>query len=84
MITFNINQYIKVKLTDKGKEVIQNDYDRLCAAYPNADFKPVYLEDDEGYTKFQLWDFMRLFGEYMYCGSPCYIENNEIFFDTGE
>ena len=84
MRAFNINYHIKVKLTDKGREIIQNDYLRLCTALPNLNLEPVYIEDEDGYTKFQLWDFMRLFGEHMYCGAPCYIENNDIILCEGE
>lgn len=81
---FNINDCIKVKLTAKGKKIIQEDYEQLCASYPNLDIKMRYVEDADGYTEFQLWDFMRLFGSHLYCGSPCYIEKNQIILEELE
>lgn len=51
----NLNYYIKVKLTEKGIDVVKQRYG---SDYP-IDF------DDEGYTEFQMWDFARLFGKHM-------------------
>ena len=63
----NLNDYIKVKLTDKGKQ-FYNDY------YDND--PPTLDIDDEGYSKFQMWDFMRIFGEHIHMGGPMICETN--------
>lgn len=84
MKAFNINDCIKVKLTDKGKEIIQEDYENTRAQYPELDLKPLYIEEADGFTEFQLWHFMQIFGEHFWCGAPAYIENNEIVFCDGE
>ena len=40
--------------------------------------------DNEGYTEFQLWDFMSLYGEYMYCGAENVIDPIEIVVDDNK
>ncbi len=53
---FNLNHYVKVKLTDRGKTLlIANDH-----SVPEA--------DADGWTKWQLWHLMQCFGEHMYNG----------------
>lgn len=64
----NLNEYIKVKLTDKGKEIYRNYWHDI-----DDEDVPTLDTDEEGYCKFQLWHFMRIFGEHfsMGGGSPC-------------
>lgn len=52
----NLNDYIKVKLTEKGINILRKKY--------GSKF-PINI-DDEGYTKFQMWDFARIFGEHLF------------------
>ena len=81
---FNINNWIKVKLTDKGREILQNYWNRICSKFPQLDPDPSYFAthtDADGYTRFQLWEFMQIFGEHLCLGSPLYVENNEILFE---
>ena len=52
----NLNDYIKVKLTEKGINILRKKY--------GSKF-PINI-DDEGYTKFQMWDFARIFGEHFF------------------
>jgi hypothetical protein len=58
-IPFNLNDHVRVKLTNYGKELIANDPD---GAYP-------YSVDEDGWSEFQLWVLMELFGRHCYCGS---------------
>lgn len=81
-VSMNINDIIKVKLTDKGKEIIQKDYARLISLYPTLDIKPCYVEDEDGYIEFQMWDFMRLYGSHFYVGCPQLIVQNEIVYEV--
>ena len=63
----NLNDYIKVKLTDKGKEIYRNYYHEI-----GYEMVLTTLDiDEEGYCKFQLWYFMRIFGEHFHMG--CYL-----------
>ena len=64
----NLNEYIKVKLTDKGKEIYRNHYHDI-----DDEYVPTLDTDKEGYYKFQLWEFMQIFGEHFHMGGglPC-------------
>lgn len=64
----NLNEYIKVKLTDKGKEIYKNHYHDI-----DDEYVPTLHVDEEGFCKFQLWEFMQIFGEHFYMGGglPC-------------
>ncbi len=71
----NLNYYIKVKLTEKGKEIYRNRFDE-------DDIKELGIEyceptvDEEGYTEFQMWDFARIFGNHMNMIGPMVCETN--------
>ena len=77
----NINDEIKVKLTAYGKEILDKDVENILpimkTCISDKTYYP-YHTDNEGYTKFQLWDFMRIFGTHFWNGCPQVIENNEI------
>lgn len=78
----NINDKIKVKLTEHGRSILEKDVtDALSRlkGFNSSDYSP-YHTDDEGYTEFQLWNFMRIFGPYFWNGCPQIIEHNEIIF----
>lgn len=84
-VKVNINDFIKVKLTDHGKDIYEHSNDSLMAKPEYEKIKkwlePIPLEyDDEGYVQFQLWKFMEIFGEHMWNGAPQIIENNSIIF----
>lgn len=66
----NLNLGIKVKLSDKGKDIFYHQYDDLIAS--GFDITPYFPEEDEdGYTKFQIWRFIELYGKYLTVGSSC-------------
>ena len=64
----NLNDYIKAKLTDKGKEIYRNYYHDI-----DDEDVPTLDIDEECFCKFQLWEFMKIFGEHfrMCGGLPC-------------
>lgn len=72
---FNINNYVKVKLTEEGVRILESQYNEmLMQMTPEArksmgPFKRPKV-DKKGYSKFQLWVLMNHFGEYMYNGNP--------------
>lgn len=81
-IRINLNESIKVKLTDWGKEIYYHQYDRINARFGKEIHKPEFPKEDEnGYTKFQLWCFMELYGRYMGIISPNVIEPLEIIYE---
>lgn len=54
---FNVNNYVKVKLTKRGKEIMEEE---------GVMSKP--KPDAEGFSKFQMWELMQIFGNYVYNG----------------
>ena len=80
MKEFNINDYIKVKLTAYGCSVHMTHYKKyLGKNYNEKIFAPVV--ENEGYTIYQLWELMNIFGEHMFNGAEQVIENNLIYFE---
>jgi len=80
-ICINLNEPIKVKLTDWGKEIYYHQYDRINQIAGREICKPSFPKEDEnGYTEFQLWCFMELYGEHMGMTLPNVIEPLEIVY----
>jgi hypothetical protein len=70
----NINDYIKVKLTDLGRLQIVKNHNELFGE--NAHLYPVRFPevDDDGWSKMQHWEVMNEFGKHMWNGAPAMIE----------
>ena len=85
MKQLNLNKVIKVKLTEYGKEIYFHQYDELNRRLTAEGMKPLgatYPDvDEDGYSKFQLWSFMRLYGEYMKMAGPEVIKPLDICID---
>lgn len=69
---FNVNDYVKVKLNEKGINIYleRNQHLRdMMSKYYNHEYvvKPPKI-DEEGFTKFQMWDLMQLYGPYLGLG----------------
>lgn len=83
MFTYNINDKIKVKLTEHGKAILRNEVADTMRKLKNLnlpdDYFP-YPEDEDGYTEFQLWNFMRIFGSHFCNGCPAILDTNKIIF----
>lgn len=69
---FNINDYVKVKLTERGKYIYSHYYDDLNALIiknGGKHLEPVEIQyDEEGYTEFQMWHLMKIFGKHLFNG----------------
>lgn len=71
---FNINNYVRVKLNDRGKEILKREYEKMVADNPRLtqfeSFKEFKLpkEDEDGWSKWQLWSLMETFGGYISLG----------------
>ena len=66
----NLNLGIKVKLSDKGKDIFYHRHDYLIEK--GCKVKPYFPKvDDDGYTYFQMWQFFELYGKYMTFGASC-------------
>lgn len=64
----NLNEWIKVKLNDKGKDIYYHQYDatnRRIEMLGGKKIEPSMPKvDAEGYTQFQMWKFVELYGEH--------------------
>lgn len=78
----NINDEIKVKLTEYGNSILEKDITDtagMLKGFSYPEYFP-YHTDKDGYIEFKLWDFMRIFGSHFYNGCSQIIEHNEIIF----
>lgn len=79
----NINDRIKVKLTENGKSILNNydHYNLSEVEYLNlpVSYSP-HPTDADGYYEFTLWEFMSIFGSSFCNGGPQLVEDNEIIF----
>lgn len=73
LVKINLNDKVKVKLTVAGiKAYIDHMNEPNERAKSGQPIKSKWLLpsiDDEGYTQFQLWEFINIFGEYFYIGN---------------
>lgn len=85
-IRINLNDNIKVKLTDLGKGIYYHRWDYILdCCKGERPLKPKYPKvDEDGYTKFQLWDFISLYGRYIGMGLPNVIDPIEIIFEENK
>ena len=72
-LPFNVNEYVRVQLTDHGRELHRQNYDiqmeKLRPAYDwnPWEYKPVE-EDANGWSEWQLWVLMQEFGPHIHNG----------------
>lgn len=66
---FNLNHKVRVKLTERGREVMTINHRKLWGEF-RAEIVPVreVKEDAEGWSEWQLWDLMHEFGAHCYNG----------------
>jgi len=65
---FNVNEYVRVKLTPKGIQILKNAQEARQKQFPAVrTFETFRMPevDSEGYTKYQLWDLMDTFGNFV-------------------
>lgn len=59
---FNVNHYVRVKLTERGRAILRRQHEAIFAGlardYPYTEPEA----DAEGWTEFQLWDLMSRLG----------------------
>lgn len=75
---FNINHHVFVKLTDEGRRLHRQKHDELndhlrsvSSRVKPFDYQPP-IEDDLGWSKWQLWELMASFGPHIFngCNAP--------------
>ena len=64
----NLNDLVFIQLTDFGRKILKDQHNDF---YKSLGLDRPYLEpqeDSEGWSKWQLWDIMHRFGNYMSVG----------------
>lgn len=82
LLRLNLNSTIRFKLTDEGREIHKQVFTDFWEGRNRPVAAVVYRplkEDEEGYCKMQLWDFMSTFGEFIYLGCVLPVEEASIF-----
>ena len=77
----NLNLYVKVKLNDYGKKIHYGYWKDIC-----RDAKTTYKLkiDEKGYSSFQIYDFMNIFGEHARMGAEPFLETNDVLIERNE
>ena len=84
-VKINLNEYVKVHLTDLGNDIFYHQYDELNQSFGRIICKPHFpKKDTDGYTKFQLWQFIELYGNYISLVKPNVIKPLEIVYEPPE
>ena len=77
----NLNEMVKVKLTPLGAEIYYKQFDELNKECGREICKPEMPKiDKDGYTEFQLWHFMELYGQHIGMCKPNVIEPLNIMY----
>ena len=80
-INFNLNSYVKVKLNDKGRNIYYHRNDNLGEEFLRKCPPDYPEEDNDGYTKFQMWELMILYGNHMNFGHDTPFETMWVILD---
>ncbi len=77
----NLNETIKVKLTPYGAEIYYKQFDEVNKQCGREICKPHMPQiDKDGYTEFQLWHFIELYGQHIGMCKPNVIEPLDIVY----
>lgn len=86
-IHISLNEVVKFKLTDLGKDIFYHQYDDInnqiiYGGMNQKLIKPTMPKvDKDGYTQMPLWSFMELYGSYFGMTKPNVIEPLEIIYE---
>jgi len=68
MTTFNLNQKVRVKLTERGRDILKSDHEAFWADVGrNIPYRPP-KEDADGWSEWQLWTLMAALGQHLSIG----------------
>jgi len=81
LVNFNVNDHVHVKLTREGIKELRKQHKELRETFPKLHEFNIPRTDEEGYTRYQLWELMRTFGHIMFNGSNVPFET-EIKFEV--
>lgn len=87
VVHINLNETVKFKLNDHGKDIFYHQYDEINKRLLELGGKQLPIEptmpkvDADGYTEMQLWTFMQIFGPHTGMGFKNYIQPLEIIYE---
>lgn len=96
MFEFNINDNVKVRLTDHGRKLHKKLHDEFWAQHPHVQQPYVPPKEDcNGWSSWQMWILMNTFGEHVGMALPlCFdstiridvvaIADRPVYVDKGE
>lgn len=76
MTRINLNQIVRIRLTETGREILRQDTDKLNAwirkKNPGCSLLAydTVIEDSGGWSRWQLWSVMQIFGSAIGPGQP--------------
>jgi hypothetical protein len=77
-VKINVNDNIRVKLLDEGYQILADDHNQFLGRIPNWESRDAaYYKskaDKDGYTTFQMWEFMQKFGPLIKMGRKVHFE----------
>lgn len=66
---FNINNKVRVRLTDVGRAAMVENHKRLYGVNAGK-FEVRTAKESDGWSEWQLWDLMREFGPHIHMAGP--------------
>ena len=69
-VTFNANEAVWVKLTEKGHRIYKENHEALRKKIPGFPSYTRPKEDERGFSRWQMWCLMQEFGEHLFLGGP--------------
>jgi hypothetical protein len=74
----NINDRVRVILTDEGLDVYRDFYSKIKEECQNLPYWEGHIERTDKTFNTSLWHFMEIFGPYTHMGMPLLFKDNEI------
>ena len=75
---FNINEFVKIRMTVLGHTVYRQHRDEIAKNVLKYGIQPDIVdrhpEDASGWSRWQLWEVMAIFGRHLYMGGPLLFE----------
>jgi len=65
----NINDHVWVKLTQLGRDMHRNDHEQFLRRCPQVKLAYAAPTETDGWSRWQLWNLMHLFGPFCYMGA---------------
>ncbi len=79
---FNINDRVKVKLTDYGREIYYKWFDDFNKKVGKIVITPHYPKEDEnGFFEAAMWSIMEVFGNHIHMGGNLPFSTTIVFHD---